>query len=127
MVSRIRQAAVAGTWYPRTGGALAREVDGYLADVPDDRAPANVGALIAPHAGLMFSGPVAAHAYKAVASRPYDVVVLVGPSHFVAFDGVALYPGDAFESPLGQARIDEAGSEALAAFDVVHREEMPHE
>jgi len=127
MVSHIRHPAVAGTWYPRSAGALGREVDGYLADVPDDRAPADVGALIAPHAGLMFSGPVAAHAYKAVASRPYDVAVLVGPSHFVGFDGVALYPGDAFDSPLGQARIDAAGAEAVAAFDLVHREAAPHE
>jgi AmmeMemoRadiSam system protein B len=127
MLSQTRPAAVAGTWYPRTAGALGREVDGYLADVPDDRAPADVGALIAPHAGLMFSGPVAAHAYKAVAARPYDVAVLVGPSHFVAFDGVALYPGAAFDSPLGQARVDEAGADAMAAFDVIEPDAGPHE
>ena len=127
MPTHTRPAAVAGTWYPSTAAALGREVDGYLADVPDDRAPADVLALIAPHAGLMFSGPVAAHAYKAVASHPYDVAVLVGPSHFVAFDGVALYPGGAFESPLGQARVDQAGVEALSAFDVVQRSVGPHE
>src|SRR5262245_26545962 len=127
MWSQTRPAAVAGTWYPRTAGALGREVDAYLADVPDDRAPADVRALIAPHAGLMFSGPVAAHAYKAVAARPYDVAVLVGPSHFVAFDGVALYPGGAFDSPLGPAKVDAAGAEAVAAFDVVHRAAGPHE
>ncbi len=56
---------------------------------------------IAPHAGLMFSGPVGAHAYKAASGGTYDVAVLVGPSHFVAFDGVALYPEGAFETPLG--------------------------
>jgi MEMO1 family protein len=102
-------------------------VDSYLADVPDDRAPADVGALISPHAGLIFSGPVAAHAYKAVASRPYDVAVLVGPSHFVAFHGVALYPGTAFDSPLGQARVDEAGAKAMASFHIVQRDSLPHE
>jgi MEMO1 family protein len=127
MMTQTRPAAVAGTWYPRTAGALGREVDAYLADVPDDRAPADVGAIIAPHAGLMFSGPVAAHAYKAVASHPYDVAVLVGPSHFVAFDGVALYPGTAFDSPLGQARVDEGGAAAIAAFAVVQRDNVPHE
>jgi hypothetical protein len=74
---------------------------------------------MAPHAGLMFSGPVGAHAYKAVAGRPYDVAVLVGPSHFVAFEGVALFPQGAFDSPLGPAIIDEAGARALAAFPVV--------
>ena len=57
----VRPAAVAGTWYPGTRGALAREVDGYLAAVPDGPA-LDVRAIIAPHAGIMFSGPVARRA-----------------------------------------------------------------
>jgi AmmeMemoRadiSam system protein B len=108
MVAGNRPTAVAGTWYPGTAGALAREVDAYLADVelvPRGR----VDAIIAPHAGIMFSGPVAAHAYKAAAAcGPYDAAILVGPSHFVGFDGVALYPSGAFDSPLGPASIDES-------------------
>jgi AmmeMemoRadiSam system protein B len=108
MVAGNRPAAVAGTWYPGNQGALTREVDGYLADVeivPHGR----LDAIVAPHAGIMFSGPIAAHAYKAAAAcGPYDAAILVGPSHFVAFDGVALYPSGAFESPLGPACIDEA-------------------
>ena len=103
-----RAAAVAGTWYPGSAGALAREVDQYLGAVgvvPSGR----IDAIIVPHAGIMFSGPVAAHAYRAAATAgPYDAAVLVGPSHFVAFDGVALYPSGAFECPLGPAIIDEA-------------------
>jgi MEMO1 family protein len=90
-----------------------REVDGYLADVeivPRGR----LDAIVAPHAGIMFSGPVAAHAYKAAAAcGPYDAAILVGPSHFVAFDGVALYPSGAFDCPLGAAAIDEALGEEL--------------
>ncbi len=110
----VRPAAVAGTWYPGTRGALAREVDGYVAAVPDGPA-LDVRAIIAPHAGIMFSGPVAAYAYKAAAAAsPYDVIALVGPSHFDAFEGVALYPGGAFDSPLGLAQIDGAGVAALA-------------
>jgi len=108
MVAGNRPAAVAGTWYPGTAGALAREVDAYLADV--DLVPrGRVDAIIAPHAGIMFSGPIAAHAYKAAAAGgPHDAAILVGPSHFVGFDGCALYPSGAFESPLGPASIDEA-------------------
>lgn len=125
----IRPAAVAGTWYPASPGALAREVDGYLAGV--DAVPrGRVAAVIAPHAGIMFSGPVAAHAYKAAAANgPYDAVVLAGPSHFVAFDGVALYPSGAFETPFGPVPIDEAlGAELLAtravqALPAAHRRE----
>lgn len=113
-----RAAAVAGTWYPGSAGALTREVDAYLdAATPGPRG--RVHAVIAPHAGLMFSGPVGAYAYKAAAAGTYDVAVLVGPSHFVGFDGVALWPDGAFDTPLGAAPVDVAGARALAAFDVV--------
>jgi AmmeMemoRadiSam system protein B len=119
MVAGNRPAAVAGTWYPGTQGALTREVDGYLADVemvPHGR----LDAIVAPHAGIMFSGPIAAHAYKAAAAcGPYDAAILVGPSHFVAFDGVALYPSGAFESPLGPASIDEAIGAELRRLSAV--------
>src|SRR3954470_5134178 len=113
----IRPAAVAGTWYPGTAGALARDVDRYINDTDGEAPRGRLDAIVAPHAGLMFSGPVGAYAYKAAAAGgPLDTIVLVGPSHFVAFDGVALYPSGAFDTPLGAAVIDEAlGAELLAA------------
>jgi MEMO1 family protein len=116
-VNSTRPAAVAGTWYPAIPGALTREVDGYLDAVDPGAIPhGGLHAVIAPHAGLMFSGPVGAYAYKAAAAHgPFDAVVLAGPSHFVAFDGVALYPSGAFASPLGPASIDEALAEQLMA------------
>ena len=113
-----RPAAVAGAWYPGSAGALARDVDGYLAGASEwDGGP--IRAIVAPHAGLMFSGPVGAWAYKAVARQQYDVAVLVGPSHFVDFDGVALFPEGVFATPLGDVRIDDACARALAACPVV--------
>jgi AmmeMemoRadiSam system protein B len=114
---------VAGTWYPGLPGALSRDVDGYVAGVDSDLLPkGRLDAVIAPHAGLMFSGPVGAYAYKAAAAAgPFETVVLAGPSHFVAFDGVALYPSGAFESPLGPAPIDERlGEELLALSPLIH-------
>ena len=115
-----RPAAVAGTWYPGTKGALIQDVDDYLSRA-GDAARGRVDAVIAPHAGLMFSGPVGAYSYKAAAANgPYDVAILVGPSHFVAFDGVALYPSGAFDTPLGPAVVDEAtGAELLDVCRVV--------
>jgi len=110
--------AVAGTWYPATAGALAREVDGYV-DAASDGPSGDIKAIIAPHAGIMFSGPVGAYAYKAAARGDYDVAVLVGPSHFVAFDGVALYPEGVFAFPLGPATIDASTATALARAEVV--------
>lgn len=115
----IRPAAVAGSWYPGVPAALARDVDGYVAaiDPPEVIPRGQLDAVMAPHAGLMFSGPVGAYAYKAAADAgPFDVAVLVGPSHFVAFDGIALYPAGAFESPLGAVAIDAAIGEELLAM-----------
>jgi AmmeMemoRadiSam system protein B len=115
-----RPAAVAGTWYPRSRGALTREVDEYLAGV-EDVPRGRVHAVIAPHAGIMFSGPIAAHAYKAAETgAPYDAAILLGPSHFAGFDGIALFPDGAFECPLGPAAVDAAlGVELLAADPIV--------
>jgi AmmeMemoRadiSam system protein B len=113
-----RPAAVAGTWYPGNPGALTREVDALL-DAAGDVPRGRVQAIIAPHAGMMFSGSVGAYAYKAAGGGNYDVVVLVGPSHFVPFEGVALYSDGAFETPLGIAPIDEEGAAAMAASPIV--------
>ena len=89
---------------------------------PRVRAPQGaIQAVVAPHAGIMFSGPVGACAYKAAARHAYDVAVLVGPSHFVAFDGVALYPDGAFASPFGPIAVDAAAAAAIAAAGDVIR------
>ena len=114
----VRPAAVAGSWYPGNPAALANDVDEYLA-AAGTPPPGNVQALVAPHAGLMFSGPVGAYAYRAAAAGSYEVAVLVGPSHFYGFEGVALWPEGAFATPLGDARIDAAAAAALSEFPVV--------
>jgi AmmeMemoRadiSam system protein B len=122
----IRAAAVAGTWYPGSAGALTQDVDDYLAsaEAPGD---GQIRAIVSPHAGLMFSGPVAAWAYKAAAAEPFDLAVLVGPSHFAGFDGVALWPDGAFATPLGPVTVDEEAASALAAFPVVRPLPAVHE
>jgi AmmeMemoRadiSam system protein B len=111
----LRPAAVAGTWYPNEAAPLRAAVTAHLSIAPDGPSGDIVG-IIAPHAGLVYSGPVAAHAYKAVAGRAYDVAVLVGPSHHVGFDGVAIYPSGAFDTPLGPAPVAaEVASRLMAA------------
>jgi hypothetical protein len=110
-----RKAAVAGRWYPGTRESLARAVDVHLASVATPAAHADILAIVAPHAGLMYSGPIAAHAYQQLAFRQYDVAFLVGPSHFVDFEGVAIDLSDGFETPLGVAAIDHACARALMA------------
>lgn len=114
----VRPAAVAGSWYPGTRGALEREVDRLLAAAAPPP-PGEIAAVISPHAGMMFSGGVAAHAYRALEGTDVDVVALVGPSHFVGFDGVAVYERGAFETPLGTMEIDELSAAALMAASPV--------
>jgi len=109
----IRPAAVAGSWYPANPDVLAREVDRYLAAVKTTPAGEPL-ALICPHAGLMYSGPIAAHAYRAVAQRAIDVVILAGPSHYVGFDGVAIYERGAFDTPFGPVQIADRCASAIA-------------
>ena len=108
----IRPAAVAGSWYPGTGDALGRAVRGYL----EQAAPCPGGeirALIAPHAGLIYSGPIGACAYAPLAGRHYEAAVIVGPSHHVAFDGVAICARGAFATPLGPVPIAETEAATL--------------
>ena len=123
----LRPEAVAGSWYPGEPEALAREVDQYLSAVPDEPVAERVFGLVVPHAGLMYSGPVAAWSYRAVQGADIDVVVLIGPSHRVGFEGVALYPKGAFSTPLGPIPIDADIADAIrAAAPVVHDNVAAH-
>ena len=107
----VRRSSIVGTWYPAEPEALGQEVDAYLGEAVD--APFQVRALIGPHAGLMYSGAVAGRAYGSLRRDDYDVVLLVGPSHFVGFDGVSVVARGWFETPLGPAVVDEARAQRL--------------
>jgi len=123
-----RKPAVAGSWYPGSAGALASAVDGYL-ELAGDAEPrlGAITAIVSPHAGLMYSGPIAAYAYRTLQTHAFDVAVLVGPSHFIPFDGVAIHRSGGFETPLGVAAVDEECSAALiAAAPAVHERPAAH-
>jgi AmmeMemoRadiSam system protein B len=122
-----RPSAIAGSWYPGDAAAIRAEVDGYLEAVPPVTLPGRLVGLIAPHAGLRYSGPVAAHAYAALAGRERLTAVLVGPSHRAAFEGVALYARGSFVTPLGSAPIDEdVAARILAGGGIVIADDRPH-
>jgi AmmeMemoRadiSam system protein B len=105
---------VAGSWYPASADRLGRDVDGYLARVEMDAMPAPM-AIVAPHAGLHYSGPVAAFAYKAVSRAQYSAAVLVGPSHFLGFSGVSIWPRGAWQTPFGPVPVAEQLAERIAS------------
>jgi AmmeMemoRadiSam system protein B len=115
----VRQAAVAGSWYPGSEAALRREVEAHLSAAGAVGAPGRLVALVSPHAGLRYSGPVAAHGYALVRASPPATVVLVGPAHRAAFEGVAVWARGAFETPLGRAPVDQDLAAALLRADPV--------
>lgn len=101
-----RRPAVAGLFYPRDPRELKRMVDGYLAEATAEDTPPK--ALIAPHAGYIYSGPIAASAYATLAPAHATIarVVLLGPAHRVPVRGLAASSATQFETPLGAIDLD---------------------
>ncbi len=103
----VRQSAVAGQFYPGDPNVLQRMIQEYIdeATLPEDLG--TVRAVIAPHAGYVYSGPTAGYTFKALAMLPPKkrTVFLLGPAHRVYFHGVALGNYSAFRTPLGDAPI----------------------
>ena len=125
-MSHVRRAAVAGTWYPDDPALLIEELDTYLADVTPQIDPPP-RAIVVPHAGLKYSGPVAAFAYNAARVLPPSAVVLIGPSHFVPFDGVSVWPTGTWETPFGEVNVDEELARAIqTSSDEVVEVEAAH-
>jgi len=134
-MARIRAAAVAGTFYPDDPKKLRNDIEGYLkkaeAIQSGDEDNAQPKALIAPHAGYIYSGPVAASAYIKLLPHRDTIkrVVLLGPCHRVPVGGLALCSADYFETPLGRVPLDKDLSRKVEklpqvfTFDSTHVEE----
>jgi hypothetical protein len=102
----VHDPVVAGTWYPADASELKKLVEEYLGRVAPGDSKGQTVAIIAPHAGYIFSGQVAAYAFKVLQGQKFDSVILIGPSHFVPFRGVATYECAGFRTPLGVVALD---------------------
>lgn len=111
---KIRPPAVSGTFYPRGASTLRGTVRDMLEQVPR-QLQGEVLALVVPHAGYQYSGPVAAHAYRLLEGRQFDRVILIGTSHRHGFETASVYPGGTFEVPTGKFPVDEEFVAKLAA------------
>ena len=109
----VRESVIAGSWYPGDPARLTKDIKGYLKQVPAHKIEGELIALISPHAGYMYSGQVAAHAYKLLEGKQYDVVVIIAPSHRAYFKGASVYPKGGYRTPLGIVPIAEEITEAL--------------
>jgi len=114
-MTQVQTAVVAGLFYPAEGPALRREIDQLLASATTTN-EARPHALIAPHAGYCYSGPIAANAYAAVAPWAEQIrrAVVLAPSHRVPLRGIATNSADVFQTPLGNIPVDRAAVDTLA-------------
>lgn len=124
---KIRASAAAGRFYPGNARELRHVVDALLEEAPKYEG-ASPKAIISPHAGYLYSGPVAASAYGRFLPERERIkrIVLVGPSHFAAFDGLAASSAEAFETPLGLTRVDTTAVRELLRMPQVTELDMAH-
>jgi len=128
-MAAVRPAAVAGIFYPDSPTALGAQVRAYLEQVPRATQPAErPKALIVPHAGYVYSGPVAAAAYARLAEACEDIrrVVLLGPAHRVMLRGLAVPSADSFATPLGEIEVDRAAVASALGLPQVSESDRAH-
>jgi len=111
---KVRAPAVAGGFYPADPKELTQMIDGLLAHASVPQVQGPLVALICPHAGYIFTGPVAAACFSQLKGRKYTRVVVIAPSHFENFPFSAVYDGDAYATPLGTVPVDKAFGAKLA-------------
>jgi AmmeMemoRadiSam system protein B len=105
-IAPVRPSPIAGTWYEGNPKALARAVDQYLDQAELPELPGEVIAVIAPHAGHIYSGPVAGYAFAAVRGRTVDLVAVLSPMHQPYYEPLLTTAHDAYETPLGPVPVD---------------------
>lgn len=113
MAETVREPAVAGSFYPATPEALRKSVDRYLDDAARVALPAKPRALICPHAGYIYSGPVAGWAYRQLKHYRYDLVVVIAPSHQVGFLGASVDASDRYRTVLGDLKFDRESGDVI--------------
>jgi len=114
--AQVKRADLAGIWYPDSERKLASQLEGYLDEAEPPAIDGEIIAIIAPHAGYDYSGPVAAYGFKAIKEMDIDTAIVVGFSHGRAsgyYDGIAVFDGVAYQTPLGVVTVDRAITEEL--------------
>ena len=130
---QVRPAAVAGLFYPASADELQRQIDHFLAQANEKTAPASATtwpkAIIAPHAGYIYSGPIAASVYARLQAARGQIrrVVLLGPAHRVPVPGLALPSVEGFITPLGVVPIDTAAVAAIRQLPQILVSDLAHQ
>lgn len=109
----VRHSVIAGSWYPGSEGQLRKTVQGYLDSAEKEELDGELVGLISPHAGYVYSGQVAAYAYKQLGGTSYDVVAIISPVHRMFVGRFAVTSAAAYETPLGLVEMDAELVEAV--------------
>jgi len=102
-----RTPGVAGAFYPSDAVKLRSDIETYIENVKNDEKLDNLTAIIAPHAGYVYSGQVAAYSYAQLKDSGYELAVVLAPSHRARFDGASVIPEGIYETPLGDVQVDD--------------------
>jgi AmmeMemoRadiSam system protein B len=113
---KLRFPAVAGQFYPGEREELSQMIDEFLENAKIPKIEGEIFGILVPHAGYVFSGPVAAHCYKAIQGKNFETVILIGDSHYEYFDGVSVWDRGEWESPLGRVKVDEELAKEILNF-----------
>lgn len=131
----VRLSPIAGTWYPGTPHELEKTIDDLIARTsqpptgsePERGSSDELIALIAPHAGYAYSGQTAAYTYRQLIDKKFDLVVLLGPSHYEDFGPCAISAKEYYWTPLGQVELDQEFIQALAKKILLTRVDQDRE
>jgi len=115
-MEKIRNPAVAGQFYPEDKGELVKMIEEFLSLAKVPEIEGEIFGLILPHAGYVFSGPVAGHGIKAISGKNFETVILIGDSHYERFDGISIWEKGKWETPLGKVKVDEDLAEKILSF-----------
>ena len=113
----MKEADLAGTWYPGSKAQLENELRKYLDGAGPKTIDGRIFAIISPHAGYSFSGPVAAHGFKAAEKQNIKSVIIIGFSHRRHFDGISVYDRGSFKTPLGTIGVDSQLAQEIIKSD----------
>ena len=127
-MTHIRQAAVSGTFYPANPPLLRQMVAEFLAEAEHALSDTVPKAIIAPHAGYIYSGPIAGSAFKTWQGRMEGVrrIILIGPAHTMAVRGLATVTAAAFQTPFGEVTVDQEAVAQLLPLTQVHGDDRAH-
>jgi MEMO1 family protein len=109
----IREPSVSGMFYPDDPSVLRKDIGNYLRLADVEPYSTAIRAVISPHAGYIYSGQVAAYAYKAISGLEFDTIIVIAPSHRAYFQGIAIWEEGNFRTPLGNIGIDEKNAQNL--------------